>query len=66
MKKCLSIAYWVIAVAIVAAIMVSLQYSVGEAFFIGTLFLPGAIAAKYAFSKAQKKTGSSMALPEYW
>lgn len=51
MKKVLSIGYWGAAIVIVAAVMLSFKYRVPEAFFIGTLFLPGAVAAKFAFSK---------------
>jgi hypothetical protein len=40
MKKILSITYWIAAVVIVATVMLSFQYRVSEAFFIGTLFLP--------------------------
>lgn len=51
MKKILLICYWVAAIVTVAAIMLSFRYGPAESFFIGTLFLPGALAAKYAFAK---------------
>lgn len=54
MKLFWTICYWVAAVLVVASIMLSLHYSFGEALFFGTTFLPGALAAKYAFSKMSK------------
>lgn len=50
MRRTLAISYWIAATLLVAAVVVSLGYRAGEAFFIGTLFLPGALAAKYAYS----------------
>lgn len=51
MKRILLIAYWVVAVLLVAIALSSLDYKFWEALLIGTLFLPGALAAKYFFPK---------------
>ena len=60
MKKLLLISYWIVAVSLLAAVMVSLGYSFFEALFIGVMFLPGALAVKYFYPKVSfkdKKTG---------
>ena len=51
MKKYFIIAYWAVAVLLVAVVLCSLGYRFVEALFIGTLFLPGALAVKYFFPK---------------
>ena len=51
MKRLLVIAYWVLSILLVAIVLTSLGYRFMEAVFIGTVFLPGALAAKYFFPK---------------
>ncbi len=51
MKKFLLISYWILAIVLVASILYSLGYKFSEAVFIGTAFLPGALALKYFFPK---------------
>ena len=51
MKRLLVISYWVLSILLVAVILSSLGYRFMEAVFIGTVFLPGALAAKYFFPK---------------
>ena len=52
MKKALChIGYFVVAVASVAVILLSFGYSYGEALFVGTVFLPGALAARWFYPK---------------
>lgn len=51
MKRAITISYWVAATVLVAVVVLSIGYRAGESFFIGTLFLPGALAAKYAYAK---------------
>ena len=51
MKKVLSISFWFAAILLVAAVMTSLRYRFAESVFIGTLFLPGALAVKYFYPK---------------
>ena len=51
MKKVLSISFWLAAILLVAAVMTSLRYRFAESVFIGTLFLPGALAVKYFYPK---------------
>lgn len=55
MKRLLIISYWIIAILLVAIILSSLGYRFLEALFIGTLFLPGALAAKFFFPKVDFK-----------
>jgi hypothetical protein len=56
MKKILLIAaYWVASVLLMAAVLCSLGYRFPEALFVGTMFLPGALAAKYFFPKVDFK-----------
>ena len=60
MKRSLMILYWAASVILVSAILVSIGYKYAEALFIGTLFLPGALAVKYFFPKVsfeEKKNG---------
>ena len=60
MKRLLVISYWVLSIVLVAIVLTSLGYRFMEAVFIGTVFLPGALAAKYFFPKVDfrnRKTG---------
>lgn len=50
MKKMLVIMYWIVAILLMATVLANLGYSFAEAFFMSTMFLPGALAAKYFFS----------------
>lgn len=52
MKKTLChIGYFTVAVASVAVILLSFGYSYAEALFVGTAFLPGALAARWFYPK---------------
>lgn len=51
MKRLWTIVYWIAATVLVAAVVCSLGYRFGEALFIGTMFLPGALAVKFFFPK---------------
>lgn len=55
MKRLLIISYWVVSILLVAILLSSLGYRFVEALFIGTMFLPGALAAKYFFPKVEYK-----------
>ena len=55
MKRLLVISYWVVSVLLMAIILTSLGYRFVEALFIGTAFLPGALASKYLFPKVEFK-----------
>ena len=55
MKRLLVISYWIVSTLLVAICLSSLGYRFIEAFFIGTMFLPGALAAKYFFPKVNFK-----------
>ena len=55
MKRLLIISYWVVSILLVAILLSSLGYRFVEAVFIGTMFLPGALAAKYFFPKVEYK-----------
>ena len=60
MKRLLVISYWVLSIFLVALVLTSVGYRFMEAVFIGTVFLPGALAAKYFFPKVDfrnRKTG---------
>lgn len=48
------IAYWLVAVVILAAILVSLDYSLDQAVLIGLIFCPCALALEYWMPKAVK------------
>lgn len=50
-KALLQIGYYAAAIALVAVILLSFGYTFGEALFVGTAFLPGALAAKWFFPK---------------
>lgn len=55
MKKITVIAYWVVSILLVSVILVSLGYRFLESLFIATMFLPGALAAKFFISKVSFK-----------
>lgn len=50
------ISYWLAAVALIAAILVSLDYTYSQAIFVGLLFCPCALALEYWLPKARKVT----------
>lgn len=52
------IAYWAVAIITVAIILLSLDYSFAKALFMSSLFLPGAVAAKFFLAQINKD-GSS-------
>ena len=51
MKRTIIILYWILAIVMIASVLVSIGYRLSESVFIGALFLPGALAVKYFFSK---------------
>jgi len=51
MKRLSIISYWVASILVTALLLSSLGYRFLEALFIGTLFLPGALAAKFFLPK---------------
>ena len=55
MKRFLVISYWIVSILLVAVVLTSLGYRFLEALFIGSMFLPGALAAKYFFPKVSFK-----------
>ena len=55
MKRTLVIAYWILSILLMAMVLHSLEYGFLEALFLGTMFLPGALAAKYFFPKVHDK-----------
>ena len=55
MKRLLVISYWVISVILVAVVLTSLGYRFLEALLIATMFLPGALAAKFSFPEVDFK-----------
>ena len=55
MKRLLVISYWVLSVLLVSMIVTSLGYGFLEALLLGTVFLPGALAARYFFPKVDFK-----------
>ena len=59
MKRPLVISYWIVSILLVATVLTSFGYSFPEAVFIGTMFLPGALAAKFFLPKASRKDGKS-------
>lgn len=50
-KRLLVISYWIVSILLVAVVLTSLGYRFHEALFVGTLFLPGALAAKFFLPK---------------
>ncbi len=59
MKRLLVITYWIVSTLLVTICLSSLGYRFIEALFIGTMFLPGALAAKYFFPKVNFKNKQS-------
>ena len=55
MKRLLVISYWALSILVVSIIVTSLGYSFAEALLIGTMFLPGALAARFFFPKVDFK-----------
>lgn len=55
MQRLLVISYWVVSVLLVSLVLTSLGYRFLEAIFVGTMFLPGALTAKYFFPKVDFK-----------
>lgn len=55
MQRLLVISYWVVSVLLVSLVLTSLGYRFLEAVFVGTMFLPGALMAKYFFPKVDFK-----------
>ena len=55
MQRLLVISYWVGSILLVSIVLTSLGYRFLEAVFVGTMFLPGALAAKYFFPKVDFK-----------
>ena len=53
MKRFLIISYWIVSILLVALVLTSVGYSFLEALFIGSMFLPGALAAKYFFPRVK-------------
>ena len=53
MKRSLIISYWIVSILLVAIVLTSVGYAFPESLFIGSMFLPGALAAKYFFPKAR-------------
>ena len=54
MRIVLRIAYWLAAIALLAAILVSLDYTLAQAVLIGLVFCPCALALEYLMPKARK------------
>ena len=44
MKRLLIISYWIVSILLVALVLTSVGYQFLEALFIGSMFLPGALA----------------------
>jgi len=61
MKILITIVYWVMSLLIAALIVTSAGYTFQESLFMGSMFLPGAIAANYMFPKVSfKKRGEGI------
>lgn len=58
MKRAIIILYWILAIAMIASVIVSIGYRLSESVFIGALFLPGALAVKYFFSNVSFRNKS--------
>ena len=54
MRIILRITYWLAAIALLAAILVSLDYSLAQAVLIGLVFCPCALVLEYLMPKARK------------
>lgn len=60
MKRVLTISYWCASIFLVAIELVSVGYSISEAFFMGCLFLPGALCIKYFFPMVEKENRGNL------
>ncbi len=60
MKRILEISFWIVSVLLVAGVVTSLGYRSAESVFIGTLFLPGALAVKYFYPQVSFKKVSGI------
>ena len=58
MRTLVTILYWMLSVVIAALVVSSAGYHFPEAILMGTMFLPGALAAKYLFPKVSFKKRS--------
>ncbi|MBO7589298.1 MAG: LytTR family transcriptional regulator DNA-binding domain-containing protein [Bacteroidaceae bacterium] len=58
MRTLVTILYWMLSVVIAALVVSSAGYDFPEAILMGTMFLPGALAAKYLFPKVSFKKRS--------
>ena len=54
MRFVLRIAYWLLAIALLAAILTSLDYTLAQAFLIGLIFCPCALALEFLMPRARK------------
>ena len=54
MRVLVKIAYWLAALAVLSAILVSLDYSLGKAVLMGLFFCPCALGLEYLMPKARK------------
>ncbi len=55
MKRVWQVLFWIVAIALVVAIVASLGYRIGEAVFISTLFAPCCLFLSYYFSRSKPK-----------
>lgn len=55
MKRILEISFWFASILLVAGVVTSLGYRLAESVFIGTLFLPGALAVRYFYPQISFK-----------
>ena len=53
MKRFMIISFWIVSILLVSIVLTSVGYRFLEALFIGSMFLPGALAAKFFFPKAR-------------
>ncbi len=53
MKRFMIISFWIVSILLVSIVLTSVGYRFLEALFIGSMFLPGSLAAKYCFPKGR-------------
>ena len=58
MRTLVTILYWMLSVVVAALVVSSAGYTFQESILMGTMFLPGALAAKYFFPKVSFKKRS--------
>ena len=58
MRTLVTILYWMLSVVVAALVVSSAGYTFQESILMGTMFLPGALAAKYLFPKVSFKKRS--------